>query len=474
MRNCHKTQSMSIPCNAWQKLGGFLEERRAKNEPMEDLATFERTLHEMVCELESEIVAEELQRYDIDVPVVEVNGTRYKRVLRCEQTYLAAAGEVRVERTVYRDSGGERESLCPMELRAGIVEEYWTPRAAELAAWSVAHLTPGETEQLFSRFGGMRPSRSSLDRLPKRLSERWESRREEFEQALRVQEEIPCEAVTLAVSLDGVKTPMREGGRKEKRDAAREAGKQTKGPAGYRDVGCGTISLYDVEGERLGTWRMARMPEKNSETLKKTLKNEVESILAARPDLTLIKLADAARGNWTFLADELPEGEECVDFFHAAEHLQSALAAAYGETHPKCKSQFEKLRIVLRDDLGGAEKVIRSLIHLRDSHPRSAIIKNELGYFRNNRRRMRYAELRARNLPIGSGVVEAACKTLVTQRMKRSGMRWCNDGGQAILTLRAAAQSERFDRTWALVAGTYKTPVSLPEKVIALPLRRVA
>ena len=58
-----------------------------------------------------------------------------------------------------------------------------------------------------------------------------------------------------------------------------------------------------------------------------------------------------------------------------------------------------------------------------------------LGYFRRNRQRMDYAEAAQRGLPIGSGVVEAACKTLVTERLKRSGMRWREAGGQAILTL---------------------------------------
>ena len=66
-------------------------------------------------------------------------------------------------------------------------------------------------------------------------------------------------------------------------------------------------------------------------------------------------------------------------------------------------------------------------------------------YFRRNRSRMDYARLRAQNLPIGSGVIEAPGKTLVTQSKKRSGQRWTIDGGQAILTFRALAPSERFD-----------------------------
>ena len=81
---------------------------------------------------------------------------------------------------------------------------------------------------------------------------------------------------------------------------------------------------------------------------------------------------------------------------------------------------------------------------------------------------MPYARLRAQNVPIGSGIVEAACKTLASQRLKRSGMRWRQVGGQAILTFRALCQSDRFDRAWDLLATTYKRPVELPRKVIAL------
>ena len=85
---------------------------------------------------------------------------------------------------------------------------------------------------------------------------------------------------------------------------------------------------------------------------------------------------------------------------------------------------------------------------------------------------MRYHDLRAPLLPIGSGVVEAACKTLVSQRLKRSGMRWRVPGGQAILTFRALCQSERFERAWPLLVETYKQTVTLPGKVIALRKRR--
>ena len=83
---------------------------------------------------------------------------------------------------------------------------------------------------------------------------------------------------------------------------------------------------------------------------------------------------------------------------------------------------------------------------------------------------MGYAEAKDKGLPIGSGVVEATCKTLVTERLKRSGMRWSERGGQAILTLRALLQSNRFESGWALLSNTYRAEVSAPHNVV--PLRR--
>jgi hypothetical protein len=279
---------------------------------------------------------------------------------------------------------------------------------------------------------------------------------------------VPEQAATLAVSLDGVMVPMKDGGRAEKRACPAARGQHTRGPAGHPEAGCATLSYSDAAGERLWTRRMARMPEGNKRTLKELLTAEVTAALTARPDLGLVKLADGAPDNWSYLADELPPGQELVDFSQAAEHLHAALGAAYGETSPAGKAQVEKLRRVLRDDPRGVDKVIRSLRHLRDRYPRRQKIRAAGTYFRHRRHRMRYAQAQAHHLPIGSGVVEAACKTLVTQRMKHSGMRWRHAGGQALLTFRALLPSDRFDRAWHLLSGTYRREVKLPHKVIAL------
>jgi hypothetical protein len=470
MRVSHEHATLVTPERAFDRLQAFIAARRSSTEPCGDMECFERELHEYVAAAEREVLAEELGRLDVDLPAVTIEGELYRQVVRCEETYVSAAGPVRVMRSLYR-RGGEERTQCPLERRAGIVEGRWTPLAARQAAFVVAHLTPQEGEALFRELGNMTPSKSSLDRLPKQLSERWEAERTRFEAELRAEARVPAEAVTLAVSLDGVMVPMKDGARAQKRDEAQAQAKRTRGPAGYSEVGCGTLSYYDAEGTRLSTVRMARMPERHKAGLKQMLTEEIEAALAQRPELTLVKLADGARDNWTYLSCALPPGIELVDFYHACEHLKRAFDAAYGENASKSKAQFEKYRHILRDEAEGVEKVIRALTHLRDTHSRKKTLATELAYFRCRRQRMRYAQAQAQHLPIGSGVVEAACKTLATQRMKRSGMRWRPAGGQAILTLRALHQSARFERAWTLLAGTYKGTVEIPENVVLFPKR---
>jgi len=130
------------------------------------------------------------------------------------------------------------------------------------------------------------------------------------------------------------------------------------------------------------------------------------------------------------------------------------------------------LSTVLRDAPEGVDPVIGALGRWRTRYPRRQAMHKALAYFREQRHRLRSSALRAQHLPIGSGVVEAACKTLGSQRLKRSGMRWRTAGGQAILTCRALCQSERFDRAWSRLGEMYKWSVTLPRKVIAFTKRR--
>ena len=170
MRVSHECMAPVTPQTAVDRLEAFIAGRRSSKVPCGDIEGFERELHEYVVAVEQEVLAEELARLDVDLPAVTIEGEVYRQVVRCEETYTSAAGPVRVMRSLYRRFGEGERTVCPLELRAGIVEGRWTPLAARQAAFVVAHLTPQEGEDLFRELGNMAPSKSSLDRLPKQLS----------------------------------------------------------------------------------------------------------------------------------------------------------------------------------------------------------------------------------------------------------------------------------------------------------------
>ena len=143
----------------------------------------EKMIKKLVLELESSMVQEALSHYDINTPLIECNGQIYHQVLRQEKTYASAAGPVSVERSLYRARAGE-QSLCPLELQAGIIEDYWTPSAARLGGYVTAHLSPYQGEKLFQEFGGLQPSKSALNRLSTRLGDTWETEQAPLKETL--------------------------------------------------------------------------------------------------------------------------------------------------------------------------------------------------------------------------------------------------------------------------------------------------
>ena len=449
-----------------------------QSEPPPDLERFERELHEHVMAVERDLLADELGRSDVTADEVTVEGVSYRRSLESPQTYVSAAGPLTVTRHLYRPAGRSTKSICPLEWGAGIVQGLGTPRAARQGAFVMAPLTPRESALLFEELGGMQPSVRTLDRLPKTLSARFEAQREVWEGALRAGETVPEEAAVLAVSLDGVMTPMvtvepahdAEVGHTAAGTAAAAASKRND-----REAGCGTVTLYAAAGTRLATVRYGRMPEYKKATLCAQLEAECQSILALRPDLTVVKLADGAEENWRFLdhldlgldaaAQAQVEQVSITDFYHGADHVQQACDVIWGAGSVESKAECARLRTLRKEDAHGVDKIIGRLRY-RVSRLRGRKreqLEKALTYVRNQRERMRYAAYRQANLPIGSGVVEAACKTLVSSRLKRSGMRWGIAGGQAVLTLRSVMQSDRWERAWFLLRNDFRKPVTVVE-----------
>jgi hypothetical protein len=163
----------------------------------------------------------------------------------------------------------------------------------------------------------------------------------------------------------------------------------------------------------------------------------------------LVALGDGAPWIWNLVTEVFPGATEILDYYHALEHAAAVARARLAGRKPAVSAWLAMVEARLfRDDvawlIGQVARFAREAGPPRkgcpDDDPRQVFATN-LDYFTKNRNRMLYASFRAKGLPIGSGVVEAGCKSLVQHRMKAAGMRWSVQGADGVLAVRAAALS---------------------------------
>lgn len=413
----------------------------------------EQALYRDVMDKGREAVRRAMEELDPDEDTVEEDGVVWTRVLNGPCTYETRFGPVRVERGLFR-AKRNGPTRCFMEERFGIFDGRWTPDAARLCALLRADLTSRTTETFLKEQGGMSPSRTKLEQLPTRLNQTIEKHREELDAELRSDYEIPQEAVSAGVSLDGVMVTLVVNNRKFLAEKAKKAGRQVRGPIGRSEASVGSVSFYDAEGERLMTRRFARMPEEEKETLKDILRREVAHIRKVRPDLVLVAISDGAANNWSFLESLRPD-YQIVDFYHTMEHIKGRLDAALGVNKPRNQRVYAQMRQTLLEVPDGHKLVFEALEALEKEaktfKPRKKVGKGaQPTFYERHHDRMAFFEHGHMNLPIGSGVVEGTARYMVVDRLRRTGMRWKRPGGQGVLNLRQYAANEQFNLAWNL------------------------
>lgn len=424
------------------EVAGKMEDLYVSDHMGADMAETETEIVELTRKAGADLFGSIIEKRDDGAPRVVRDGQSWYRTKPSRGVLTCLLGKVGYRRSLYR-CRGERNSICPVDESLVLLPGAMTRPAARLATWMVAECPPRNCRDLFEQAGGMNPSVSTLQRLLSSLHWAWQGMEEEALDEIRAEEEIPEGATQVSVSLDGVKVHLRKGEYPIGIDPAKD-----KSVTNWRDAACGTVSFHDREGNTLRTISSGRMPEKKKWTLKRWLKNEFEPIKEARPDLTLVGIADGADDNWEYLDAMMPD-VQVLDFYHATVHLAKA------SEHAVSKDKwFRNWRHILRHEPGGVERVIRAVrgLHERSRSDKAGKeLEDVLKYFRNHRHRMNYAELSRQGIPIGSGIVEAANKTHVGERLKKSGMRWGMEGGQAVLTFRSLVKSKRFDRAWEMI-----------------------
>lgn len=179
----------------------------------------------------------------------------------------------------------------------------------------------------------------------------------------------------------------------------------------------------------------------------------------------MVCLSDGAKELCTILDEDYPTAcARYIDYYHLVEKLAAAVKA-YANHRPLLRTAEEmindwRLRLLNRDD--AIEEIEAIMTRWRAHHITvgdKKPVHEALTYIENNREQMRYKRAREKGHPIGSGHVEACCKQLVQSRMKRSGQRWKEEGGQAVLTLRSLATDARWDVAMGELMPTFKRPV---------------
>lgn len=217
---------------------------------------------------------------------------------------------------------------------------------------------------------------------------------------------------------------------------------------GYRETMCGTISFYNASGDRLHTIYSACAPEYGKKTFDSVLNMEIADVKKRFPKVIYVGLADGAKDNWTYLAAHAQV--EILDFYHATEYLTKA-GALLKKGEQAQKAWTDNACHDLKHKKNGARFILRELkswIKEKGTDGQESILKT-ISYFENNLARMNYPEYQKMGYPIGSGVTEAGCKTVVKQRLCQSGMRWCLDNAQGMLITRALVNTDqRWEQFW--------------------------
>lgn len=399
--------------------------------------------------LKLEMKRRALQDLEIDRAHIFVDGKEHARVGRYEAEYFTKEGPVKVKRSLYRECGKRNaKTVDVVSLRSGALDG-WLPDAAKAVAFLLQQATSREAEATGRALGVLPYSRSSIERVAHQAASLHAVVRDEVETKLIEAYRVPAGAQSLSVSMDRVAVPMEE-------PRQRPVGRPKKGAAKrpvervWHMAFVGTLTLHDANGQALHTIRYGRMPGLGAGELLNSMLDDTKALLRKRK-LNVVLLCDGAKElvdllDEVFNADSLGcEVHRLVDFWHVAEKLGAAASVIFGSGS---SAVIQRWKALLLNSAGATSHILRELdasglreARVGDERPVHAAIT----YLQNQGDRMGYVAARKLGLPVGSGNVEATCKSLIGQRLVRTGARWKEDTGQHVIDLRALALSDRFD-----------------------------
>jgi hypothetical protein len=335
----------------------------------------------------------------------------------------------------------------PVDVELDIENTEFSPGVRRMLA-AVGQEGPFEQgRQQMQLLAGLSVTTKAVERTAEAIGEDIEvGQQRELKRAMQLELPIPIgpRIPILYVEMDGTGIPV------VRKESEGRAGKQDGQPAHTREAKLGCVftqTTVDEEGyplrDEASTTYVGAI--ESCEEFGRRLYAEAWQRGWARAQKKVV-LGDGAEWIWNQAELHFPEATQIVDLYHARQHLWNLGAQLYPHDSPAQKRWVMGRKNKL--DNGEIEALVASLRSLAASHPELAEdIRGEANYFKDNKQRMRYPKFREQGLFVGSGVVEAGCKT-VLGRLKRSGMFWTLRGANAIIALRCCQLSRKFEDYW--------------------------
>jgi hypothetical protein len=398
----------------------------------------------------------------------------YRRNRRTPHDLFCLFGPIRLWRVVYQAVEPGIPGLFPVEQALGIVARLATPALGDQVGRLMAELTQQQTQAVLRERYGVSWSIKSLRKVTAALAESLTPLRQEAQVARLL------DLLRQAFASSGKNRPMLVAGRD---------GVMLQTRPCWEEASTATVSIYDRRGRRLGTVYLGRMPELGQGTMTGQLTDLLLAVLNAwkGPVPRLHYVTDAGNHPLEFYRRVLRpmrhpqtgkrlEWTWAVDYFHAAERITKLAEVIFGSGR-EASAWAAKMRKVLKEKTGGVSRVLHSVGALRQRRGLRGSQKDyrqAVNYLRRFARYMNYREYRRVGLPIGSGVTEAACKTIVNYRFKQSGMRWHCTTGQHVLDLRVILKSgvwQRVYQTYLRSCAPYQlaTPATSTPEYLVFP-----
>lgn len=366
-----------------------------------------------------------LKYLDTDGSAIEIAGEVMRTKGEQPKAYQTPYGEVVVERHVYQRSGGGK-TYCPLEREARIIMTS-TPWFAKQVSSKLAYGSAREVQRDLGENHSRPVAVSYIQRVSEAVASIIEAKEESWNY---VPPKLEVEIASVAIGLDGTCMLLCDNG--------------------WREAMVGTISLYDALGERQHTIYIGATPEYGKASFLERLEREIGRTKARYPDATYIGIADGAASNWQFL--NLHTQQQILDFYHASGYLGAVAVALYPNQVTQQNQWLNEACHQLKHDTGAAPQLYQQMLELSHAlHPKPIQdnLKAAVTYFQNHLHQMDYARYQDQQYPIGSGVTEAACKTVIKQRLCCSGMRWKEAGAAVVLSLRTLVLTPtRWHQFW--------------------------